>query len=197
MSRFTVTIESDRADAGTMTIHLDTSSGSPRVLEVTMAAAAGGSVSALSFSQLALDRLVSAFATEASQAPPVEASTRSTAAQPPGAPEADSKPGAAPPEPVAAKAPAKRAAKAPAKAAATKAAKARRPVREATPADGTARQYRRRPDTAELIGAYHEAASVTDLAAQYEVPRHTMNGWLARLRGEGLITPRNGAGTRS
>jgi hypothetical protein len=183
MSRFTVTIESDRADTGTMVIHLDTTSDTPRVLEITMAAAAGGSLSALSIPQLALDRLVSAFAVDPPSTPaPSPASVT--------AEEAETTPTAAPVETSAkAKAPA-------GKPTTVKPGKARRPAKAAAPAD-TGRQYRRMPDASELVGAYHEATSVTELAAQYEVPRHTMNGWLARLRRQGLIVPHKDAGARS
>ncbi|MCI4065603.1 hypothetical protein MRQ36_24770 [Micromonospora sp. R77] len=52
------------------------------------------------------------------------------------------------------------------------------------------RNYRRMPDVAELVEAYREAASVTELARQYGVPRHTMNAWLGRLRREGVIERR-------
>lgn len=54
----------------------------------------------------------------------------------------------------------------------------------------TTRNYRRMPDVAELVGAYREAVSVTELARQYGVPRHTMNAWLGRLRREGVIERR-------
>jgi hypothetical protein len=54
-------------------------------------------------------------------------------------------------------------------------------------AAGEARAYRRMPDQSELIDAYRQASSVTGLAEQYGVPRHTMNGWLGRLRQQGLL----------
>jgi hypothetical protein len=196
MSRFTVTVESDRADTGTMVIHLDTSTGTPRVLEITMAAATGGSLSAHSFSQLALDRLVSAFSVDAvpvstpdrtpvaGPAAPVE--TPALSATPAGTAVApETAPATAEPVPAAAKATRVRATK-------TAPAKARRSAKPAAPSDDTGRVYRRMPDAAELAGAYHEATSVTELAAQYGVPRHTMNGWLGRLRRQGVITARKG-----
>jgi hypothetical protein len=52
------------------------------------------------------------------------------------------------------------------------------------------RVYRKMPDATELVGAYHDANSVGELADIYGVPRHTMNGWLARLRRQGLIERR-------
>jgi hypothetical protein len=52
------------------------------------------------------------------------------------------------------------------------------------------RSYRRMPDANELLSAYQDADSVTELARRYGVPRHTMNGWLSRLRRMGLLTSR-------
>ncbi|MFC4147296.1 hypothetical protein ACFO0M_13660 [Micromonospora mangrovi] len=64
------------------------------------------------------------------------------------------------------------------------------PPEPAGAADRATRNYRRMPDVAELVEAYREAASVTELARQYGVPRHTMNAWLGRLRREGVIERR-------
>ncbi|GIF01079.1 hypothetical protein [Paractinoplanes rishiriensis] len=52
------------------------------------------------------------------------------------------------------------------------------------------RSYRRMPDPTELVTAYRQASSVTELASRYGVPRHTMNGWLSRLRQKGLLVGR-------
>ncbi|MCA2218762.1 hypothetical protein [Jidongwangia harbinensis] len=66
------------------------------------------------------------------------------------------------------------------------------PVRpKARPANAKSeRSYRRMPDPAELLSAYQNADSVTGLARRYGVPRHTMNGWLSRLRRMGLLASR-------
>jgi hypothetical protein len=47
------------------------------------------------------------------------------------------------------------------------------------------RAYRRMPEPAEVLAAYAQAGSITGLAQQYGVPRHTANGWARRLRREG------------
>jgi len=245
MSRFTVTIESDHADGGTMTIHLDTASGTARVLEVTVAAAAGGSVSAASFSQLALDRLVAAFSPElptsaAVAAPPatpaVAAPAQRVSSEPSPVPPATAPPAvveatpvptqaaaqeptvtakrttrpraktaeagltpandvATSPAPTPENPPAKKATKTAAKAA--KKTRMAAKARTGAPTEDAGRQYRRMPDPAELVVAYNEATSVTELAGRYEVPRHTMNGWLARLRRDGLIVARRGSAKES
>ena len=145
MSRFTVTVESDQADGGTMTIHLDTSSGAPRVLEVTVAAATGGSVSAVSFNQLALDRLVSAFASDPyapaeEQTTPAVTATQSApaaevAAPPAALAAAPATPAPQPAVPAAAQpAPAKETAKAAKATATAKATKAAAPAAVEAPA---------------------------------------------------------------
>jgi hypothetical protein len=169
MSRFTVTVESDRPDGGLMTIHLDTSAGRSRVLEVTVTAGQGGSVSGLSLPHVSLDQLLSAFAgpepvaTVTSPAPPVALPEQRTGSAQTPEPEPKPEPK---PEPET------------------------EPEPEREPAGATERNYRRMPDATELVGAYHDAASVGALAAAYGVPRHTMNGWLSRLRRQGLIASR-------
>ncbi|MCA2215083.1 hypothetical protein [Jidongwangia harbinensis] len=161
MSRFTVTVESDRPDGGLMTIHLDTSAGTSRVLEVTVTAGQGGSVSGLSLPHVSLDQLLSAFAGPDPAAPPVGAAPGGTA-PPVALPEQRSAPDPGP---------------------GTEAS--------GQPAPETAeRNYRRMPDADELVAAYRNAASIGALAAAYGVPRHTMNGWLSRLRRQGLIASR-------
>jgi hypothetical protein len=167
MSRFTVTVESDRPDGGLMTIHLDTSAGRSRVLEVTVTAGQGGSVSGLSLPHVSLDQLLSAFAGPepvATVTPPALPEQRTGSAQTPEPepkPEPETEPETGP---------------------------ATGPERE--PAGAAERNYRRMPDATELVGAYHDAPSVGALAAAYGVPRHTMNGWLSRLRRQGLIASR-------
>jgi hypothetical protein len=58
---------------------------------------------------------------------------------------------------------------------------ARRAERAAT---GSMRAYRRMPD--DLAERYQELNSITALAAHYGVPRHTAQGWMNRLRKQGL-----------
>jgi len=51
------------------------------------------------------------------------------------------------------------------------------------------RAYRRMPDQRELVAVVRKASSVNAIAEHFEVPRHTVNGWLRRLRALGLLAP--------
>jgi hypothetical protein len=44
------------------------------------------------------------------------------------------------------------------------------------------RVYRRMPDAKELAAVYDRIGTVTGVAKHYDVPRHTAQGWMARLR---------------
>ncbi len=48
------------------------------------------------------------------------------------------------------------------------------------------RAYRRMPD--DLAATYEQMGSITALAAHYGVPRHTAQGWMNRLRKQGLAS---------
>lgn len=50
--------------------------------------------------------------------------------------------------------------------------------------NGNIRAYRRMPD--DVVNTYAELHSITALAAHYGVPRHTAQGWMNRLRKQGL-----------
>jgi transposase len=50
---------------------------------------------------------------------------------------------------------------------------------------GTGRAYRRMPD--DFAAVYQHAGSASAVAAHYQVPRHTGNGWIRRLRKQGII----------
>jgi hypothetical protein len=54
-------------------------------------------------------------------------------------------------------------------------------------AQGTGRAYRRAPD--DIAEVFAQAPSATALARHYGVPRHTVQGWLRRLRSEGVLPP--------
>jgi hypothetical protein len=62
------------------------------------------------------------------------------------------------------------------------AAPARRAAAKA--AEENVRAYRRMPD--DIIDTYAQLHSITALAAHYGVPRHTAQGWMNRLRKQGL-----------
>jgi hypothetical protein len=44
------------------------------------------------------------------------------------------------------------------------------------------RPYRQMPEPAELQAVFDEVGTVTGVAARYQVPRHTAQGWMGRLR---------------
>ncbi len=74
-------------------------------------------------------------------------------------------------------------------AAANKNVPAARKTTKAAPASGRAtgtgrRVYRRMPD--DFAAVYQQAASPAAVAEHYQVPRHTANGWIRRLRDQGL-----------
>jgi hypothetical protein len=50
---------------------------------------------------------------------------------------------------------------------------------------GTGRAYRRMPD--DFAAVYRQAGSASAVAEHYQVPRHTANGWIRRLREQGII----------
>ena len=52
---------------------------------------------------------------------------------------------------------------------------------------GTGRAYRRTPT--DIVEVFTQAPSATALARHYGVPRHTVQGWLRRLRAEGILPP--------
>jgi Helix-turn-helix domain len=52
---------------------------------------------------------------------------------------------------------------------------------------GTGRAYRRTPE--DIVEVFNQAPSATALARHYGVPRHTVQGWLRRLRSEGVLPP--------
>lgn len=63
----------------------------------------------------------------------------------------------------------------------TSAAATRRGEKAST---GDMRAYRRMPE--DLADRYQELSSITALATHYGVPRHTAQGWMNRLRKQGL-----------
>jgi hypothetical protein len=76
------------------------------------------------------------------------------------------------------------------RAAAPKAARAkrvtadRRATKRTRSGSSDMRAYRRMPE--DLAAQYRELNSITALAQHYGVPRHTAQGWMNRLRKQGL-----------
>jgi hypothetical protein len=51
----------------------------------------------------------------------------------------------------------------------------------------TERAYRRMPDPDEVRATYMKSRTITGVAAFYDVPTHTAQGWVSRLRRRGII----------
>lgn len=69
--------------------------------------------------------------------------------------------------------------------------KGNRRQRKAKTSAGGERAYRRMPDPGEVMAAYEEVGTVSGLAEHFGVPRHTVNHWARRLRGQGYEIGRN------
>jgi hypothetical protein len=64
--------------------------------------------------------------------------------------------------------------------------RARTATRKTTAEDAKGeRAYRRMPPAEEVMAAYGQVGTVSGLADFFGVPRHTVQGWARRLRGEG------------
>ncbi len=66
--------------------------------------------------------------------------------------------------------------------------KATKATKAAQPANKPTRPYRQRPSDAVLLSAYTETGrSTKNLAARFDVPVHTAQGWVGHLRKSGLL----------
>jgi hypothetical protein len=173
MSGYTVTITPSGDQSGPQTtIQVDTASGAARVTELTVKAGGNG-LSAQELPVIDLALLVAALA-------------------PASAPAITAAPAPAP----ASAAPATRtrqtrgrrgrkAAEPPAKATRGR----RRAAASTAEAPKAGRAYRRMPAQDDVVAAWNESHSASALAAYFDVPRHTAQGWLRRLRSMGVIEP--------
>jgi hypothetical protein len=59
-------------------------------------------------------------------------------------------------------------------------------------AAGNERAYRRMPPPEDVLDAYRQVGTVSGLADHFGVPRHTVQGWARRLRGQGYQIGRQG-----
>lgn len=168
MSGYTVTITPSGGQSGPQTtIQVDTTSGAARVTELTVRAGGSG----LSPQELPVIDLAGLVAALAPGSAPALA--------------------AAPAAPAVADAPAqptrgrrgRKAAEAP-----KKSTRGRRRGAAAEEAPAKAgRAYRRMPAQDEVVAAWNETRSATQVANHFGVPRHTATGWLRRLRQMGVI----------
>ena len=172
MSGYTVTITPSGDQSGPRTtIQVDTSSGAGRVTELTVRAGDNG----LSPEQLpAIDLALLVAALVPGSTPAITAAPAASASAAAAAPARQRGRRA------------RKAAEAPAKA--TR-GRGRRAAAKSAEAPKAGRAYRRMPDQDEVVAAWNESHSASALAAHFDVPRHTAQGWLRRLRSMGVIEP--------
>jgi hypothetical protein len=161
MASYTITITPEDGDGTTTTLRLDVTRGVATLTDVHLHAGAGLSAGQLPTIDYAM--LLRAVGQEGA---PAKAAGRKATGR--------------------GRQPAKRAGRA-AAAEPVKATRAR--VAAKTTARGAGggggRAYRRMPD--DLASVFKQAGGATAVAAHYGVPRHTVQGWLRRLRSQGVL----------
>jgi hypothetical protein len=162
MSSYTITITPEGADGTTTTLRLDVTRGVATLTDVHLHATAGLSAGQLPSIDYAL--LLRAVGQEA------------------GAPAKATKAGKATGR---ARQPATRVRRAAAAAQPTKAARARVAAKKTARGGGGARAYRRMPE--DLATVFTRVGGASAAAEHYGVPRHTVQGWLRRLRAQGVL----------
>jgi hypothetical protein len=173
---YTITITPNDGESGAQTtIRVDTASGAPRIVEMTIRASQGNGLSQQQVQALDLDRLISALGASVAEAPAAAA------------------PAAAAPAPASRRGTRGGAAKRTGRKAQTGGGRGRRSraAQESTAEGRTGRAYRRMPDADEVVAAYKQSGGTTALARHYGVPRHTATGWIRRLRRLGLLEARD------
>ena len=161
MSSYTIDIMPDSIEEDTpnnspqITIKVDTSSGEPRITEVSIRSATPNGLLTGATSVVDLELLVRALtpgtrksnsALAAVTAERTTPGTRSTASEPD-----ENRPAPAP----------------------------------ETSSNHSDRTYRRMPDTAKVLAAYEQEGTITGIAKHFGVPRHTAQGWMTRIRKQG------------
>ena len=166
MTTYTITITPEGADGTTTTVRLDVTRGVATLTDVNLHAAAGLAAGQLPAIDYAL--LLRAVGQE-SAAPAKATAARKTAVR--GRP------------------PAKRARRAAPAAEPAKVTRARVAAKQtARSAGGEGRAYRRMPD--DLAAVFNRVGGASAVAGHYGVPRHTVQGWLRRLRSQGVLPAR-------
>lgn len=162
MASYTITITPDDGDGTTTTLRLDVTRGAATLTDMHLHAGAG--LSAGQLPQIDYALLLRAVGQETG-APAKAATARKAAGR-----------GR---QPATRKRQAAKAAAAPAKGARARVA-AKKTARGAE-----SRAYRRMPD--DLPTVYKRIGGATAVAEHYAVPRHTVQGWLRRLRSQGSL----------
>jgi hypothetical protein len=172
MSGYTVTITPSGGQSGPQTtIQVDTTSGAARVTELTVRASGSG-LSPTELPVIDLAGLVAALAPGSAPALTAAVPAPAVAAEAASAPATRGRRGR------------KATVEAPKKAA--RGGRRRGAGPEEAPAKA-GRAYRRMPEQDEVLSAWNETRSATQVANHFGVPRHTATGWLRRLRQMGVI----------
>jgi len=202
---YTITITPfDDETAPQTVIRVDVSSGEARIVELSVRAADGSSLSPSQLPAVNLDQMIAAVnlgqqaalgaapaaAPAARQARQRRAAGGRRSATSTRAARSDAQPPSRSRQARSTQTRAGQTRAAPTRSAQARAAQARAAKAAEQPAR-TGRAYRRMPDAEELVAAYRQAGGTTAVAKHYGVPRHTATGWVRRLRRLGLLeTPR-------
>jgi hypothetical protein len=187
MNGYTVTIAPSGNRSGPQTtIQVDTANGATRVTELTVRAAGNG-LSPHELPAIDLALLVAALA-------PASTAKFTATAAPADAPAARTRQPRRRSTRTAAEVPAatargRRRAASTAQAPAKTTRGRRRTTTNTAEAPKASRAYRRMPPQDDVLAAWNDSHSASALAAHFDVPRHTAQGWLRRLRSIGVIEP--------
>jgi hypothetical protein len=161
MASYTITITPEDADGATTTLRLDVTRGVATLTDMHLHAGTG--LSAGELPKIDYPMLLQAVGQATGGATGVATARKATGRG---------------------RQPAKRARQAAAQPA--KATRARVAAKKSALAGGgEARAYRRMPE--DLVGVYQRIGGASAVAEHYGVPRHTVQGWLRRLRADGVL----------
>jgi hypothetical protein len=199
---YTITFTPDDSEDASAVVRVDLAAAGPRITELTVRAGTGDGLVPGEVPGVDLGRLLRAIAPSSGPA-----AVRPSAAEPGAAEPAATQPAVAQPavaestaveqvvvgsattrkQTTAKQTTAKQTTAKQATAPKTTAARKRTASRTVASAEGTGRNraYRRAPG--DVVEVYSQAPSAAALASHYGVPRHTVQGWLRRLRAEGAL----------
>lgn len=179
MSSYTITITPDDASRAITTLRVDVSENAARITELLVRAGTATGLAAHQLPAIDLDLLLRAIGPGASPAALRPGATvPDTQAAPEAEPESTGR-GRRSAGPAR-----RRAASKQTKASAGSSTRAEKSAKKSTSSGGE-RAYRRAPE--DLVQVFQEVGGVTAVARHYQVPRHTAQSWVRRLRNEGQL----------
>lgn len=184
MKRYTITITPDNGRGAATVVKLEVNGTTPRITELNIKADPNTGLSASQLPAIDLEMLLAAIMPATGVVPAVTAA-------PPVSPKQAGVP--APAISATAAAPAAKAATARKPAKKAQPGTARKAPAAQTPAPRKGRAYRTMPD--DFIASFGKT-TMTDLADVYEVPRHTIQGWVTTARKQGKLPPAHTRSTR-